>query len=153
MAWFFKEESIETDRHCKLYDITENIKNGGIESGLSEGQVLIQSAHATAGLYVNENEERLLEDFVLYLNRQAPRGNEFYLHDNIAERDCPDDEPENGHSHIKAAFYSNASVGLVLHDKKLHLGKYQRVFFAEFDGPCPRKHKSNRTYLISIIGE
>jgi secondary thiamine-phosphate synthase enzyme len=153
MKHFLKREELATDKHCKLYDITENVETAVFESKICEGHILLQSVHATTGLYVNENEPRLLDDFVIYLNRQAPRGNEFYLHDNIAERNCPDDEPENGHSHIKATFYSSPSIGLVLNDKKMLLGKYQRIFFAEFDGPCPRKHKSKRNYLISIIGE
>lgn len=153
MRHFFKKEGLETDKPSRFYDITDKVEEAVKESKINEGHVMIQSVHATAGLYVNEGEERLLEDFILYLNRAAPQGKGLYLHDNIAERDCPDDEPENGHSHIKAAFYSTPSVGLVLNKGRLQLGKYQRIFFAEFDGPCPRKHKSKRKYLISVIGE
>ncbi len=153
MKHFIKQMDIGTDKHSKFYDITDEIIKRVAESKISEGHVMIQSLHTTCGLYINEGEERLLEDFILYLNRQAPEGNDFYLHDNIAERDCPDDEPKNGHSHIKAALYSNNAISLILNNEKLQLGQYQRIIFAEFDGPCPRKHKSKRNIIISVLGE
>ena len=153
MKHFLKKELLKTGRHSRFYDITKEVEKAVRESSINDGHVLVQSVHATAGLYINEGEERLLEDFILYLNRGAPEGRGLYLHDDIAERDCPDDEPLNGHSHIKSALYSNPSVNLVLYRGELQLGKYQRIFFAEFDGPCPRKHKSKRKYLVSIIGE
>lgn len=153
MRHFFKKESLKTKENCRFYDITGKVEEAIEEANIKEGQMLIQSVHATAGLYVNEAEDRLLDDFVLYLNREAPRDKGLYLHDDITERDCPDDEPLNGHSHIKSTFYSNPSIGLIISKGKLQLGKYQRILFAEFDGPCPRKHKTKRNYLISIIGE
>ncbi len=152
MEHFTKIIEVETKKHSKLYDLTEIIKKVVKEFKIKEGHLIIQSLHTTCGFYVNEGEERLLEDFVLYLNRAAPAGNGFYLHDNIAERDCPDDEPENGHSHIKTALYCNNSVNLIIIKGNLQLGQYQRILFAEFDGPCPRKHKSKRKIIISLIG-
>ena len=152
MEHFTKIIEIETKKHSKFYDITNKINHIVKESKIKEGHIIIQSLHTTCGLYINEGEERLLEDFILYLNRMAPAGNEFYLHDNIAERDCPEDEPENGHSHIKTAFYSHNSLNLIVAKRKIQLGQYQRILFAELDGPCPRKHKSKRKIIISILG-
>ncbi len=154
MKCFFKKEEIETDRHSKIYDITEEIIRTVKESGFSNGLVLIQPLHTTVGIYVNEGEERLLEDFVLQLAKRVPHGPGLYLHDDISERkDCPSDEPINGHSHMKASFYSNPSVSLVICDGRVCLGRYQRILFAEFDGPCPRKNKDKRNYVICVIGK
>jgi len=153
MKHFLKKEVLKTEKGCRFYDITNKVEETVLKSEILEGHVIIQSVHATAGVYVNEGEERLIEDLILYLSRAAPQGKGHYLHDDIAKRDCPDDEPLNGHSHIKAALFSNNSASLILHQGELQLGKYQRIFFAEFDGPCPRKHKSRRNYLVSIIGE
>jgi secondary thiamine-phosphate synthase enzyme len=122
------------------------------ESGIRNGHVLIQSKHTTTGILLNENEAGLLEDIIKHLTQQVPEDKE-YQHDDLSKRDCPPDEPLNGHSHLKAAHYTITSLALVLHDSELQAGKYQRIFFAEFDGPCPRKHKSVRKYLVSIIGE
>ena len=153
MKHFVKKEGLETKEHTKIYDITPSIERLVEESGFQQGHVLVQSMHTTTGIYVNEGEKFLFEDLVRHLNDQSPQIKGRYRHDNIAERDCPDDEPENGHSHLKAALYSNNSVGLVLYEGRLQIGEYQRILFAEFDGPCPRKHKGKRQYLVSIIGE
>jgi len=152
MECFYKKKELATKENFRIYDITKDIKTVIKESGVKDGHVLIQVMHTTCGLYINEGEERLLDDFVLYLNDRAPKIKGKYLHDDIAERDCPKDEPLNGHSHIKSALYSNVSVSLVLSGGELQLGEYQRILFAEFDGPCPRKHKSKREYIISILG-
>jgi len=153
MRHFLKKEEIETNQHTQLYDITSVIENIVGDSKINNGHVLIQPLHTTVGIYINEGELRLLEDMVIQLNQRVPEGIGKYLHDDLAKRDCPPDEPLNGHSHIKAAFYSNPSVSLVLFDGRLQIGKYQRILFAEFDGPCPRKHKEKRQYLVSIVGE
>ena len=48
---------------------------------------------------------------------------------------------------------SYPSLSLIIFGGKLQMGKYQRILMSEFDGPCPRKHKSKRRYAISIIGD
>jgi secondary thiamine-phosphate synthase enzyme len=153
MKHFMKKEGLETREHSKIYDITPSVERLVKESGFREGHILVQPMHTTTGVYLNEGERFLFEDLISHLNNQAPKVKGRYRHDNIPERDCPDDEPENGHSHIKATLYSNPSLSLVLSKGKLQVGKYQRILFAEFDGPCPRKHKEKRQYLVSIIGD
>lgn len=153
MRHFLKKEEIKTKEHTKIYDITPSIEKIVEESEFKEGHVLVQPRHTTTGIYLNEGEKFLFEDLIRHLSSRAPQIKGEYRHDNIAERDCSDDEPENGHSHIKATLYSNPSLSLVLSEGKLQIGKYQRILFAEFDGPCPRNHKEKRQYLISIIGE
>ncbi len=154
MKHFFKEVSLKTKEADEFYDITDDVKKYVKESGIQNGHVLIQPKHTTTGVFLNEGEERLLEDFVKFLSDKAPKDNG-YKHDDIylREDDCPPDEPVNGHSHMRAALYSNPSLSLILHNEELRLGTYQRILFAEFDGPCPRKHKSKRMYEVSIIGE
>ena len=155
MKHFLKKEEIKTSEHTEVYDITPIVKKSIENSGFLQGHILIQPMHTTVGIYLNENEERLLCDIKINLERVAPQIRGRYLHDDIEKRKdmCPDDEPINGHSHIKSALYSNPSLSLILSEGKLQIGTYQRILFAEFDGPCPRKHKSKRTILISIIGE
>jgi secondary thiamine-phosphate synthase enzyme len=144
---------IATKNPVEFYDITKQILGEISKSKFTFGHVLIQAMHTTTGVYVNEGEERLMEDFVLQLQKRAPKG-PGYLHDDISERkDCPPDEPKNGHSHMMATLYSQPSVSLILDNGALQIGKFQRILFGEFDGPCPRKHKSKRKCLVSIIGE
>jgi len=153
MKCVLKKGEIVTGDSTKIYDITKDIKKIVENSEVKNGQIIIQPLHTTAGVYLNEGEERLLQDFIIYLSRKVPQIKGRYLHDDLDKRDCPKDEPLNGHSHIKSALYSNSSLSLILSKGKLQLGKYQRILFAEFDGPCPRKHKSKREYIVSIIGE
>ncbi|MBI4447812.1 YjbQ family protein [Candidatus Woesearchaeota archaeon] len=143
---------LNTKKNIEICDITDKVKEAINESGFKNAHVIVQSLHTTVGIYVNESEAGLLEDFKNYLERHAGKS-EKYCHDNLSERDCPPDEPKNGHSHIKSALYSNPSVALVVIGGQLQIGKWQRVLFAEFDGPCPRKHKTKRKCLISILSE
>lgn len=148
-----KELKLRTHKRNEIYDVTDRINEIIKESEIEEGIVLIQSKHATTGFVVNENEPNALEDIVTYLEKQAPF-NDGYKHDNPELRkDCPEDEPINCDSHIKVTCYSNSSITWSVHEGKLELGRYQRVLFQEFDGPCPRKHKTMRKYLVKIIGE
>ena len=153
MAYFLRESEIPTDKATEIYDITKTVKENVTESRIRNGHVLIQPLHTTVGIFLNENEPRLLRDFIAHLSEKAPQIRGRYMHDDIGKRICPPDEPLNGHSHIKSALYSNPSLSLVLFGGELQIGEYQRILFAEFDGPCPRKNKSKRKYLTSIIGE
>ncbi len=153
MKCILKKGELKTRESTHVYDITNEIKKITEKSRIKNGQVLIQPLHTTAGIYLNEGEARLLQDFIIHLSIKVPQIGGRYLHDDIEKRNCPLDEPLNGHSHIKSALYSNPSLSLILSEGKLQLGKYQRILFAEFDGPCPRKHKEKRQFLISIIGE
>lgn len=153
MRHYLKKGEISTKQNTKVYDITGNVKTIIKDSQFKEGHIIIQPMHTTVGIYINEGEERLLEDIVVQLNKRVSQEKGIYLHDDIEERDCPPDEPLNGHSHIKSMFYSNPFASLILYGGEIQLGKYQKILFAEFDGPCPRKLKSKRNYLVSIIGD
>lgn len=152
MKCFFRGCDLATGKQTRFYDITDEILNYVAESRIKNGHLLIQPLHTTVGIYLNEGEKRLLNDFENFLLKKVPLEDN-YLHDDIELReDCPPDEPINCHAHLKSAFFSNPSVSLIIFDWKLQIGKYQRILFAEFDGPCPRKHKSRRRYAVSIIG-
>jgi secondary thiamine-phosphate synthase enzyme len=153
MRCFFRECHLTTDKQTKVYDLTDEIINYVLESKIKNGHIVIQPLHTTVGIYINENEKRLLTDFKNFLIRKVPFEND-YMHDDIELReDCPSDEPLNCHSHLKSVFFSNPSISMIIFGGKLQMGKYQRILFAEFDGPCPRTHKSKRRYAVSIIGE
>ena len=95
------------------------------------------SQHTTTAIAINENEERLLEDVKAFLTRLIPP-DAGYLHNDIALRDCPEDEPENAHSHLAAMLLGSSEV-IALADGELVLGQYQSVMLYELDGPRRRK--------------
>jgi secondary thiamine-phosphate synthase enzyme len=97
----------------------------------------VASRHTTTALAINENEDRLLTDVKNFLQRLIPPG-DHYLHNDIALRDCPPDEPENAHSHLAAMLLGSSEV-IHLHHGKLVLGQWQSVMLYELDGPRQRK--------------
>jgi secondary thiamine-phosphate synthase enzyme len=145
---------LKTLKHSSFINITGLVQEIVDSTKVRNGILMIQTLHTTTGIYITENEPRLLDDLTLYLSRCAPKQEGLYMHDNLEQRpNCPPDEPKNGHSHIKSALFSCPSVSIGLNKGKLTLGKYQNIFFGEFDGPCPRKHKSMRLCQTVIIGD
>lgn len=128
---------LETGKGISLHDIMADLKEAVAKSGISNGFVIVTSQHTTTAITINENEERLLEDVKAFLKRLVPPGNR-YLHNDIALRDCPDDEPQNAHSHL-AAMLLGSSEQIVLAEEKLVLGLYQSVMLVELDGPRSRR--------------
>lgn len=106
-------------------------------SGIRNGVVTVTSQHTTTAIAINENEERLIEDVKRFLARLIPPDDR-YLHNDIALRDCPPDEPENAHAHL-AAMLLGSSEAIPLSGGELVLGQYQSVMLYELDGPRRRK--------------
>ena len=44
------------------------------KSGVQDGMVLVSAMHITAGVYVNDWEDGLIEDFQVWLEKLAPAG-------------------------------------------------------------------------------
>ncbi|MEO8482877.1 MAG: secondary thiamine-phosphate synthase enzyme YjbQ [Acidobacteriota bacterium] len=140
-----------TAEPVQFVDITDDVREIVRRSNVVVGQVVVQCLHTTTGIIVNEDEENLLRDFSLYIETKIPK--EKWTHDHIPGRkDCEPDEPENAKAHIIAAFFSQVSVALAVSDSDLVLGRFQRIFFAEFDGPCPRPQKTERKVVVSVVG-
>ena len=102
---------------------------------VSEGICLISTRHTTADVIINENESGLKEDVLDLLNKLVPIG-AGYRHD------CIDD---NADSHLRAILLV-ASEALPILEGKLELGTWQRIFFAEMDGP------RSRAVNITLLG-
>lgn len=106
-------------------------------SGIRNGFVTVTSQHTTTAIAINEHEARLIEDIKAFLTRLIPPRDR-YLHNDIALRDCPPDEPENAHSHLAAMLLGSSEV-ITLIDGEMVLGQYQSVMLYELDGPRTRR--------------
>jgi secondary thiamine-phosphate synthase enzyme len=138
---------IATERHTEFIDLTESLEELVAESRVITGFVNVQSLHTTAAIVVNEDEPLLLKDFDRTLRKLAPE-DVAYRHDDETIRTVnlnPGERP-NGSSHCKALLLS-PSVCLNVVDRRLLLGRWQRVFLAELDGPRPRD------ISVLLIGE
>lgn len=143
MIIFPKLIELETGDGIALHDLTTDLSDAISESGIKNGFVTVTSRHTTTAITINENEERLLEDVKTFLTRLIPPADK-YLHNDIAMRDCPPDEPENAHSHLAVMLLGSSEV-IPLTDGDLVLGQYQSVMLCELDGPR-RRQVSLRIY-------
>jgi secondary thiamine-phosphate synthase enzyme len=129
---------IDTEQPTQFIDITSNLEAFVGTSGVQSGLLNVQSLHTTAAILVNEHEPLLLTDMAGLLERLAPV-DAVYRHDNITLRtaNCVLGEPPNGHSHCRALLLgSSAALNVV--DAEIQLGRWQRVFLVELDGPRTR---------------
>ena len=114
-----------------------DLKKTIARSGIRNGFVTITSQHTTTAIAINEHEARLIEDIKAFLTRLIPPRDR-YLHNDIALRDCPPDEPENAHSHLATMLLGSSEV-VTLADGEMVLGQYQSVMLYELDGPRTRR--------------
>ncbi len=138
---------ITTTQPTEFIDLTCRLQRFVAGAALRVGLVNIQTLHTTTAIVVNEHEPLLLNDFQALLEAAAP-GDVHYRHDdtsartvNVTERERP-----NGHAHCRALLLpSSASINVI--DGRLQLGRWQRIFFVELDGP------RDRTVSVVALGE
>ena len=135
---------IETKPGINIHNITPQIQDFLIETGIKNGQVVAFNKHTTTALAINEYEERLLVDIQNHFAKFAPADAQ-YLHNDLHLRDVPPDEPENAHSHLIALSLNNSELVPIV-EGKLALGTYQSVLFIELDGARKRQ------VLVQITG-
>ena len=138
---------IVTERPTEFIDLTESIEELVAQSHIVTGFLNVQSLHTTAAIVVNEGEPLLLKDFECVLQKVAP-DDVAYRHDDETVRTVnlnPGERP-NGSSHCKALLLGSSACLNVLNGRLL-LGRWQRVFLAELDGP------RSRDLSVLLIGE
>jgi secondary thiamine-phosphate synthase enzyme len=145
-TWRHMKIQIATERPFDFIDITPDVEAFVAQTGISMGFVNVQSLHTTTSIVVNEREPQLLTDFAELLERAAPPGAS-YRHDDVTLRtvNVTSGERINGHSHCQALLLAS-SVCLNIANGCLQLGRWQRVFLAELDGP------QTRDFSVLIFG-
>ena len=107
------------------------------KSGIAEGMILVSAMHITAGVYVNDAEDGLIQDIDEWLEQLAPfRQN--YRHHRTGET--------NGDAHLKSLI-AHHQVIVPVTAGKLDMGPWQQVYYAEFDG------RRQKRVLIKVMGE
>lgn len=129
--------TFNTRKHRAYVHITPQVEAIVTASGIKNGMALVSAMHITAGVYVNDNEEGLIEDIDQWLEKLAPF-NPNYKHHETGE--------DNGDSHLKAILVHHQAI-LPVTNSKLLLGTWQRVFYAEFDG------QRSKRVLVAVMGE
>ena len=124
-----REISLRTERRTQLLDIT-----GDVEAALNgvngAAAALVYVPHTTAGVTINEGiDPELTTDLESAMEKIVEDGWS-WRHD--------DADGPNAPSHMRASLMS-PEVLVPLQEGKLALGRYQGIFFCEFDGPRDRK--------------
>jgi secondary thiamine-phosphate synthase enzyme len=120
---------IETHVRVEFKDITGLVQKVVAESGVQSGVCHLFIPHTTAAILINENDDPSLQkDLDHFLKALAPRDGAYHHNDG------------NCDAHLKAALLGNAKF-LLVEAGQLVLGRWQGVFFCEFDGPRRRELK------------
>ena len=99
--------------------------------------ILVSAMHITAGVWVNDAEDGLLQDIDQWLEHLAPY-QEDYQHHHTGET--------NGDAHLKSLLVHHQVIVPVTAGK-LDLGPWQQIYYAEFDG------QRRKRVIIKVMGE
>jgi secondary thiamine-phosphate synthase enzyme len=121
-------------------NITSQVQECVVKSGVREGMCLVNSMHITSSVLISVDEPGLHEDFLRWLEQLAPfdRSPERYHHNRTGEG--------NADAHLKRQILGRQVV-LAITEGQLDFGPWEHIFYAEFDGNRPKR------VLVKIIGE
>jgi secondary thiamine-phosphate synthase enzyme len=138
MKSYRKELWFEVPQRRGYVNITHQIEQCLLESGVQEGLVLVNAMHITASVFINDDEPGLHHDFETWLEKLAPeKPYSLYKHNSFED---------NADAHLKRTIMGREVVVAVT-DGKLDFGPWEQIFYGEFDG------KRRKRALVKIIGE
>jgi secondary thiamine-phosphate synthase enzyme len=126
-----------TRERREMIRITDEVADIVRRSGVREGMALVSAMHITAGVYVNDWEDGLIEDIGQWLEELAPAGRD-YRHHQTGE--------DNADAHLKRTLIGHQVI-LPITAGKLDLGPWEQVFYAEFDG------RRKKRVVVKVMGE
>jgi len=126
-----------TAKRQEFVRITDDVESIVRRSGIREGMALVSAMHITSGVFVNDWEQGLIDDFQVWLEKLAPAGLP-YRHHETGE--------DNADAHLKRTIMGHQVV-LPVTGGKLDLGPWEQLFYAEFDG------QRKKRVVVKVIGE
>jgi secondary thiamine-phosphate synthase enzyme len=122
---------VRTSGHDEMIDVTSRVAESVRADGVAEGWALVYCPHTTAGVTINEHADPLVaEDLENALQKVVDDGWDW--------KHTEDPDGPNAPSHVRASLM-NSQILVPLNGGKLALGRWQGIFFCEFDGPRERK--------------
>jgi len=104
-----------SSKQREFINITRKVGDVVTRSGIAEGMVLVSAMHITAGVYVNDAEQGLLEDIEEWLEQLAPSKSS-YRHHLTGET--------NGDAHLKSLLVHHQVI-VPITQGRLDLGPWQ----------------------------
>ena len=121
------EIQLQTEKRDDMLDITAQVEKILVQENVQDGLIVVYSPHTTAGITINENADPDVQKDILR------RLDEIYPRDNDKDRHGEG----NSAAHLKASTVG-ASQTVIVHKGELLLGRWQGIYFCEFDGPRTR---------------
>ena len=129
----FKFEERET-----IKNITNHVGMLLEESGVKEGIVIISPLHTTSSVFVNDDEEGLLQDTLEFLESMTPTYKVPYYRHNQSDKDAP--------AHLKRNVMGRSEIVSVT-EGRMDLGNWEQIFYADFHGTRKKK------ICVKVMGE
>lgn len=118
-----------------MINITAEVTRLVAESGVKRGLCLIHAPHTTAAISVQEGyDPDVVRDTLTALERLVPHEGDYHHAEG------------NSAAHIKSLMTGSGQL-LPIEYGKLQLGRWQAIFFCEYDGP------RERTVWVQIIAD
>jgi secondary thiamine-phosphate synthase enzyme len=128
--------TLTTRERYEMVHLTPRVEAIVKRSGIADGLCFVSPMHITAAIYVNDNEDGLIEDIATWLEKLAPAW-PGYKHHQTGE--------DNADAHLKALLLHHETT-LPVTSGRLDLGTWQRIFYAEFDGRRPKR------IIVKVLG-
>ena len=138
MKSFRQELTFRVPKRRGMLNITPQITEALLASGIQEGLCLVNAMHITASVFINDNESGLHADFEKWLEHLAPEKPHSQYRHNGAE--------DNADAHLKRSIMGREVVVAVTKGQ-LDFGPWEQIFYGEFDGQRAKR------VLIKIVGE
>jgi len=133
------ELEFKTTGQTDIIDISREVQEGVLQSGVQDGNIVLFISGSTAALTTIEFEPGVLHDLRKAIERLAPKDIP-YEHD----RKWGDG---NGYSHVRAAIMGPSLI-IPIRGGTLLLGTWQQIVLLDFDNR-PRR----RRVTVQIMGE
>jgi len=126
---------VRTDRRTQLVDVTNEVQELVTKSGVQQGVCFVYVPHTTAGVTINEHADPdVASDFEGIVDRAVP------------ERGPYRHAEGNSDSHAKTILTGTSQV-IFVERGRLVLGRWQGIFFCEYDGP------RERTLHVKVVAD
>jgi secondary thiamine-phosphate synthase enzyme len=118
--------SIRSGKRVEMIDVTPEVQEALREMGVADGICTIYVPHTTAGVTINEGADpAVCQDIMEHFSQWAPHSGRYRHFEGNAD------------AHIKVAAVGSSET-VIVDGGRLRLGRWQRIFFCEFDGPRSR---------------
>lgn len=119
---------VRTSERSEMVEVTAHLRQLVKSRNIVEGMLVVYVPHTTAAVTINENADPdVKHDMLAKLSELVPQRERYYRH-----------SEGNSDSHVKAAMVGS-SVTVLVEGGQLVLGRWQGVYFCEFDGPRQRE--------------